>query len=101
MKKIKVLTAIGNENLNNILRTKNEFDILEIIKNIKNYIWSGIAMFIVSTCCQFFIKTGLKCLIIQIALGAITYIVILILAKDEMIQKLFNIMKKRVKKEGI
>lgn len=80
---------------------KNEFDILEIIKNIKNYIWSGIAMFIVSTCCQFFIKTGLKCLIIQIALGAITYIVILILAKDEMIQKLFNIMKKRVKKEGI
>lgn len=29
VKKIKVLTAIGNENLNNILRTKNEFDILE------------------------------------------------------------------------
>ena len=29
VKKIKVLTAIGNENLNNILRTKSEFDILE------------------------------------------------------------------------
>ena len=28
-KKIKVLTAIGNENLNNILKQKNEFEILE------------------------------------------------------------------------
>ena len=29
MKKIKVLTAIGNENLNNILKNQNEFEILE------------------------------------------------------------------------
>ena len=29
MKKIKVLTAIGNENLNNILKKQNEFEILE------------------------------------------------------------------------
>ena len=29
MKKIKVLTAIGNENLNNILKEQNEFEILE------------------------------------------------------------------------
>ena len=29
VKKIKVLTAIGNENLNNILKNQNEFEILE------------------------------------------------------------------------
>ena len=70
---------------------KNEIKVKEVIKLSYKYLFASILMFIVCMFTRLFISTGIKSIISQVGIGATTYVIILLLLKDE---NLFLVIKK-------
>lgn len=80
-----------------IFHTKEILKIKDLIKNSKNYLISGVIMFIVTFTLGYFLESTIITTIIQISFGGITYFLILYILKDkfflECINKLLNLLK--------
>ncbi len=69
---------------------RKDFEIKEVIKLSKNYLIASIIMLCICLGISFLIHDRLWCLIIQVAIGMISYALILIILKDKFIFDLYN-----------
>lgn len=80
-----------------IFHTKEIIKIKELFKYSKNYIISGIIMFVVTYAIGYYTSPTIISTITQIATGSITYFLILYILKDsfflESLNKIFNLLK--------
>lgn len=81
---------------------RKDFNLKEIFKLSINYIISGLIMLIVCVIIDFVVKAYLLSLLLQISIGSITYLVCLLILKDEFIKEIItNNIKPLLKNKGI
>lgn len=80
---------------------RKEFKILEILKLAKRYLITSIIMLVVCMFIGKIISDKLLCVIIQVAIGTITYLIILLIIKDEFLHGILEKVKNMIKKIGI
>lgn len=80
---------------------RKEFKILEILKLAKRYLITSIIMLMVCMFIGKIISNKLLCVIIQVAIGTITYLIILLIIKDEFLYGILEKVKNMIKKIGI
>lgn len=79
------------------MKKKDNFKILPIFKLSVKYLISGIVMFMVVFIIGRMLSSNIISTVLQIAIGGITYIIMLLLIKDEFVKKIFNQIMKKVK----
>ena len=67
---------------------RKDFNIKKIIVKSKNYIISGIIMYLVCSSLEFIINNSIILLLFKVILGMITYIIVLIILKDNFIKEI-------------
>ena len=82
-----------------IYYVKNDFNVKEIIKSAKNYILSSLLMLLLCFIIGRFIQNNKVSIIVQVLLGAITYVTSLLILKDKFVFDFFNRVKNRIKGE--
>ena len=82
-----------------IYYVKNDFNVKEIIKSAKNYILSSLLMLLLCFIIGRFIQNNKISIIVQVLLGAITYVTSLLILKDKFVFDFFNRVKNRIKGE--
>ena len=84
-----------------IYHTKEIIKIKDLIKCSKNYIISGIIMFIITYLVGYYLEANIITTIIQIILGGLSYFITLYLSKDqffiECIKKVLSLFKINIK----
>lgn len=75
--------------------TRKDFELKEVLKISKNYVFSAIIMFIVCLILGHMINSNFISVVVQVIVGAITYGVILLLLKDKFIKEFINKILKR------
>lgn len=77
---------------------RKDIHILDILKLSVKYILAGFIMFIICLLIGNFIKNSFICIIIQIFVGILIYMLILILLKDEFVLSIISKIKNKIKK---
>lgn len=80
---------------------RDKISILDVVKIAKKYFISSVTMFIVSYLIGRFIESALVSLIIQIICGGSTYVLMLMILRDEFIYKGINMIKEKLKKQTL
>lgn len=75
--------------------TRKDFELKEVLKISRNYVFSAIIMFIVCLILGHMINSNFISVVVQIIVGAMTYGVILLLLKDKFIKEFINKILKR------
>ena len=75
--------------------TRKDFELKEVLKVSKNYVFSAIIMFIVCLILGHMINSNFISVVVQVIVGAMTYGVILLLLKDKFIKEFINKILKR------
>jgi O-antigen/teichoic acid export membrane protein len=75
---------------------RNEVNFVEVLKYSWKYLISSIVMFLVCTISKFIVDTGVLTIILQMALGVITYFVMLIVLKETYIYTFLGKLKERI-----
>ena len=79
------------------MKKKDNFKIFPIFKMSLKYLISGIIMFIVVFILGKYLSSNMFSTAIQIVVGGITYIIMLLLIKDEFVRKILNQIIKKIK----
>jgi O-antigen/teichoic acid export membrane protein len=79
---------------------RNEVNFVEVLKYSWKYLISSIVMFLVCTISKFIVDTGVLTIILQMALGVITYFVMLIVLKETYIYTFLGKLKERFLKKS-
>lgn len=79
------------------MKKKDNFKIFPIFKMSLKYLISGIIMFIVVFILGKYLSSNMLSTAIQIVVGGITYIIMLLLIKDEFVRKILNQIIKKIK----
>lgn len=74
---------------------RKEINIKEMFKGGINYLFASIIMFIVCSIVKIFIKTGIVSIAVQVTIGAIVYIGILLILKDENVYMVIDKIKEK------
>ena len=82
-----------------IYYVKDDFNFKEIIKSAKNYILSSLFMFLLCFIIGRFIQNNKISIIVQVLLGAITYVTSLLILKDKFVFDFLNRVKNKIKGE--
>lgn len=80
---------------------RKEFKILEILKLTKKYLIASIIMLLVCIVVGKIISNKLLCVITQVIIGTITYLVILLVIKDKFLYEILEKAKNMIKRIGI
>ena len=75
---------------------RKEFSIVDVIKIAKNYLIASIAMFFASVTIGSFINNNIVSIIVQAITGAATYLIILLLLKDELVFEVKSLIKNKI-----
>ncbi len=82
-----------------IYYVKDDFNFKEIIKSAKKYILSSLLMFLLCFIIGRFIQNNKISIIVQVLLGAITYVTSLLILKDKFVFDFLNRVKNKIKGE--
>lgn len=80
---------------------RKEIKILEILKVAKKYLITSIIMLLVCVFVGKIIRNKLMCVIIQVIIGTISYLVILLTIKDKFLYEILEKVKNIIKKIGV
>ena len=76
---------------------KNNFNIIKILKSSLKYLISAVCIFIISMLVAYFIDYALLSICLQVIIGAIIYVLILVVTKDIVLMEITDKIMRRIK----